>query len=876
MTRKSKVVFFRNIFCIIAILLLLFSVGCSSSSSTDENQIPIDESADPVEPEPVEPEPVEPEPVEPEPVEPEPVEPEPVEPEPVEPPKTTVEINRDDKGVWFITGTQDASLFNIYEAQGYAVASDRLWQSETFRRAAKGKLAEIFGEDQLKTDIFMRTIGYSDQELEEAYNDLNPQTQEIITGYTAGYNRRIAEIRADKSLLPFEFAAVGARLGVEFIPQDWTASDILAWLALFQRNFDSEGYEKQGQLDNAKLFKELYEKFPNDFLSMFQDLRWINDPDAVTYIPKSGKTETEDITEKNVTKVSILGRAENTDPVKISNLPDIGQAAENMADLKNTVINNMKKINAFVQMGSYAWTIAGSKTASGNPILYSGPQMGFSVPGIICEGSIRAGELNVSGMALAGVPGILIGRTPHHTWSSQVGHAHTVDYYLEAQSAVTLHRVETIKVAGGEDVQLPVYRTSHGPVINPLPYNPETYVPDPVNPIVAWKYAHWGYELKSLKSLYQFTTAASMDEFGEAVQGVGMSQHFCYADKDGNIAYWMSGRDPVRPEGEYRLPQGFIPTAVVQEWDPAIIKPKATDRNTAQGFYSGWNNKSELEYGSSLNNPSYSFGPFHRAHVLDEYFSSHDNLTFEQIRDMALDIAATDSFRMGGNPWTFVSGYFSNAVNADPTETRTAALAVLEAWDGHFVDGGKENWASGTDRSDGWMLMDAWTREAVRLTFEDELGEETYGKQDVTILFNAMLHSLAGPDSGIVNIYNWFQNLSDSTAPQTAETIIVTALDNALTALGDRPWGVGRRGEITYQHDMIGPVHTMPFSSRSSYAHCVEMGAEGPVRIDSMFLLGESGNIIMNPDGTPEFDPNFFSMTDVYDKFVYRNFPLFN
>ena len=58
-------------------------------------------------------------------------------------------------------------------------------------------------------------------------------------------------------------------------------------------------------------------------------------------------------------------------------------------------------------MGSYAWAIKGSKTSSGNPIIYSGPQMGFTVPSIIGEGSIRAGGLNISGMQSRGFPASL-------------------------------------------------------------------------------------------------------------------------------------------------------------------------------------------------------------------------------------------------------------------------------------------------------------------------------------------------------------------------------------------------------------------------------------------------------------------------------------
>ncbi len=774
----------------------------------------------------------------------------------------TIKTIRDDKGVWFITGPDDATLFDVFEAMGYAVATDRLWQAEKFRRSARGRLAEIFGQDQLNTDIYMRTIGYSDQELQDAFDALDSESQSVIKGYASGFNRRIAEIRSDRSLLPFEFHAVGASLGIDFVPDDWTASDILAWESLMLRNFDPEGFESHMQTDNALLYQGLATKFPNDFQGMFEDLRWTNDPDALTYIPKDGS-----------------GKAKNrssSKKISASAVPNIRQAAGNMVEIRNNVMEKLKKINAYVKMGSYAWTVAGTKTASGNPTIYSGPQMGFSTPSIIIEGSVRAGGLNVSGMAIPGLPGIILGRTPHHAWSMQVGHSHTVDYYLEDPSAVTLHRTETIKVAGQDDVLLPVFRTSHGPVINPIPFDPETYVADPENPIISWKYSHWGYELDATKGFLNIIRAETMDEFGEGIEYVAVSMHFCYADRDGNIAYWMSGRDPVRPAGEYRFPQGFIPGTVPLEWDSAVLIPRSTDRNTAQGFYSGWNNKTSAGYGNSYNNYNYLFGPFHRAHVIHEYLSVHDNLAFEELRDLALNIAATDSVRGGGNPWEFAKDNFISAVtSAGVTDKHQAALDLLTAWDGHFVAGGAPEWASGIDRSDGWILMDTWIREVIRLTFEDELGD-FYASENRTILFNSILHGLAGESSGIVNNYNWFQNLQDETAPQTADTIIVAALDTVLAELGDQPWGSGERGEITYTHDLLEDVHTMPFSSRSTYAHCVEIGPSGPVRIESMFPLGESGTILMGTDGQPVFDEHFFSMTEVFDSFAHRDFPLFD
>jgi penicillin amidase len=775
--------------------------------------------------------------------------------------KTTVDVTRDAKGVWFISGTKDATYYNIFEAMGYAVATDRLWQAEKYRRTARGRLAEIFGSSQLQTDIFMRTMGYSDQELQAGFDALDKETQSVIQAYVAGFNRRIAEIRKDKSLLPYEFAAIGAKAGIEFIPEDWSVSDVLAWEALMLRNFDPEGYENQEQLNNAKLYAMLYLKSPNNVQAMFDDLRWTNDPEALTYI-------------------SFKTRAAQSKIQEYESLPavdDISEAADAIIGTRKAVTENLKEINAYVKMGSYAWTVSGKKTATGNPILYSGPQMGFFVPSIVMEGSVRAADLNISGMSIPGIPGIVVGRTPHHAWSMQVGHGHSADYYIESADAVKLHRTETIKVAGAASVQLPVYRSSHGPIINPMPYDPSTYIPTILNPIVSWKYAHRGYEFQTIKAYLDIARAQNMDDFGKAIENVGVSQHFCYADKDGNIAYWMSGRDPLRAAADYRFPQGVLSGAAVMEWDAAVLKPRSTDRNTTRGFYGGWNNKTSGNYANSSNNPSYFFGPFHRAHVIDEYLSSHDKLTYEQLRDLALDIAATDSFGLGGNPWQFVSKYFSDAVRANPVSSGydcISLLSLLENWDGHFVSGGASQWASGKDRADGWMLADAWIREAIRLTFEDELGDY-YKDQNMTVLFNVMLHGLKGASSEITNKYNWFQNLSDPKAPQTANEIIVTALDNAVVKLGAAPWGKDKRGTIEYKHELIGTVHTMPFTSRSTYGQCVEVGTAGPVRIQSMFPLGESGNITMGADGKPVFDKNFFSMTTEFDNFTPREFPLF-
>jgi penicillin amidase len=260
--------------------------------------------------------------------------------------------------------------------------------------------------------------------------------------------------------------------------------------------------------------------------------------------------------------------------------------------------------------------------------------------------------------------------------------------------------------------------------------------------------------------------------------------------------------------------------------------------------------------------------------VIYDYLINHDNLTFEDVRNLALNIATTDTPRTwigngGGNPWKFAEDDFSAAVHANSTEAREAALTLLEDWDGHFVAGGESEWVSGTDRADAWVLMDAWLREVIRLTFEDELDTAniTYEDHSELLLFNVFLHGLAGESSGVVNQYNWLQNLSDAAAPQTADDIIVVALDNVLDALGNQPWGKNARGVIEHKHDIFGTVHTTPFASRATYAQCVEFDPSGPVRIESLFPMGQSGNI---------FSPDFRSMNKLFDSFEHRPFPLFD
>jgi len=332
-----------------------------------------------------------------------------------DPPVTT----RDELGIWFIEG---GDLYGVFEAMGYAVATDRLFQMDLNRRTARGKLSEVLGPDRLETDVFLRTIAYSEDELTAEFNALSEDAQTVVQGYTDGINRRIAEIQSNWMVMPYEFW-IGSfyyiyieGLGFNYLPTPFTVNDTLAWTAMFFRGFDPEALNRQ-QLDNYALFQTWAAVYPDEYQAMFFDLRWINDPSAQTMIPAPPGAKTDP--------------APGLPTVTADDFPDMREAVEKIGNRIDAYKRQLDELGTLPKMGSYAWAVSGDKTATGNPILYSGPQMGFDVPSVVTEGSIRGGGLEVSGMHVPGLPGIAVGRTPHHAWSAQVGHAHTTDYYIE-------------------------------------------------------------------------------------------------------------------------------------------------------------------------------------------------------------------------------------------------------------------------------------------------------------------------------------------------------------------------------------------------------------------------------------------------------------
>lgn len=745
----------------------------------------------------------------------------------------SVDSSRDNLAVWEITG---GDIESVFETMAYNIAVDRLWQFELYRRTGRGQLAEIFGPDMLESDQLTRIIGYSNAELQSGIDTLDPEGRAVLAAYVAGINRRVTEVRSDPLLLPGEFNSLGIQ------PEFWTTADLLAWMVHVMRGFDSEALHT-GQIDNTALLQELSDLFPADADRMFTDLRWRNDPDA-----------------RSVTGGAAVAASHEPFPLPLpTDFPPMSDAAQNVRERMERIRTNLEKVGAKVKFGSYGWCVSGSDTHSGLPTLYSGPQMGFDAPPPLVEGSIRGGGLDVTGMAIPGLPGFLIGRTRNFAWGLQVGHAHTVDYYLEPPLVPEFVRDETIKVLGESDVTIPVYRSERGPVIEPIPFVP-------VAPVISWRYANAAVELKVIETLLSIWRARNVEEFGNALFNLPASMHVMYAGKDGTIAYFMSGRDPVRAEGTNPL---FLQNGDGSEdWPiPLELKARPQSINPASGYFAGWNDKASPTADNSPNNLVQGhFGVYRRGHVIADYIEATPMPTFAELRDLSLRIATTDSFSHGGKPHEFILNSLTTAAGLNPTPERMEAIQLIQNWDGQFIPGGPSAWATGETRDDASVLADAWLREIIKLMFEDELETATltYEDQPADLLFNVLLHAL-DPMGGIQNTYFWFLDRTGRGVPTAPFLLMSLALDNVLADIGSPPYDV-ERGVLSFVHPIYGEVQTSPFANRSTWAQAVEMGSSGASRSVSLFSLGQSG-FLKNGEFEPIFDENYFSQHDAYNAF---------
>ncbi|MFW5955292.1 MAG: penicillin acylase family protein [Rhodothermales bacterium] len=484
---------------------------------------------------------------------------------------TSVTIERDDWGVPRILAETEAAAFY---AQGFAAAEDRLFQMETFWRAATGRLAELTGADGVEADMAIRTVFYTTSEREAQFDALPEHIRELVSNYVAGINAYIALARSTSSLLPAEYGLPPlSSIGIE----DWDVDRAVAVMQFFARLFGAWGGQELERLAELQTHGSEW----------FEENRPINDPSAPTTLQDGpavavreamyrGPTVREEVIE------SMVARRERVDAaLRRNGIPE--------------------------KFGSYAAVVAGARSESGFGMLLGAPQMaeprvtgvGAVDRNVTWESEIVVGDpdspdLHIAGISVPGLPGVIIGRTPHYAWSITSGVSDNVDTYVITTVDTTFsgyvydgatrafgETEETIEVRGGDPVSFQRRRTIHGPVFLADLANRQAF---------AYRYAFWEQELDLLSALYDLWKATSVGAIDAAVSRFPVSFNYLYLHRDQTIGFYHLGNYPIRPEdADPRLP---LMGDGSQEWERMRTfseLPQGT--NPASGYYVNWNNK---------------------------------------------------------------------------------------------------------------------------------------------------------------------------------------------------------------------------------------------------------------------------------------------
>lgn len=574
---------------------------------------------------------------------------------------TAPTIQRDNYGVPHIK----ASTWNdAFFQAGYAVAQDRLWQMETSRRLARGQMAEAFGPSYIASDKETLLDGYTDAELDKQLHDLSPTAQAAMENYAKGVNAYIAEATANKTL-PAGYANAG------FTPRPWTAEDSVA---ICVRLFQLFGRGGADQLRDFALLTYLRSQpgAKGKELDIFDDLEWQNDAKAIPTLPENDDPQAANPPLRvSFTRADTEAQLQQLPQLSLLELLPAIQFGEK-AESKKVAMS----VHAPFKTGSYCVVVGPGKSAAEEPLLLSGPQMGFTTPSIVHEMSIEAPGVQVSGIDVPGVPGVVIGMTPHVSWGLTSGVADTEDIYYFPAAATghyfygaedkALDDVKfNLKVKGQPDQTVDQQRTIFGPVVL---HARNTYF--------VKRAAYAGEEMKSYDALLGLYNANTANDVDHTIARATMSFNFFFVTPGGDFGWRYLAKMPIRATGlDPRVPVRAEPK---NDWK-GFLKPDQMPHaiDPKQGFLANWNNK-----------PA-SWWPNYDAPIWGRIFRNEtllDQLTKPKLQEQDLEMAAWSIARTDETAKYF-RPYYERVIAPAGAPNGAEAARLLRSFDGRLMDG---------------------------------------------------------------------------------------------------------------------------------------------------------------------------------------------
>lgn len=709
--------------------------------------------------------------------------------------RDTVTVRRDERGIPYIEARNEADL---YFAQGYATAQDRLWQMDLLRRTARGELSEIFGQATLGEDKRRRIYGFA-QLSETTAQQATPQVKAALAAYAQGVNAFIQSL--DEKSLPIEFRLL------QYRPRPWRPADSIVLGKILAEALSTtwDIDVARGQFSNIskeQLEELVPETSPLDVLIVGNDAPKEKAAFALKQTSSSNRNRAS-------TRKGLLREIAFAAQTSRRSLERLGLYAEDLAASNN-------------------WVVSGAHTVSGKPLLASDPHLTASAPSIWHMIELRAPNLHVAGVTIPGTPGVIVGHNAMIAWGVTNLGPDVQDVYLEKFDKENPRRYKTpegwreaqvrreeIKVrksftdAATTSVAFDVTTTRHGPLI--LERGDERY---------ALRWTLLDPQSNELEAFFNINRAGDWNDFRAALKNYpGPAQNFVYADVSGHIGYYGAGRIPVRKTGDGSLPYDGATDA--GEWTsfipfdqlPHVYDPPSGIIVSANNRIVGHNYPYFLTH--------YWAAPY-RAHRI------YDLLKIKQ------RLAANDFRRIQADSYSFADAIFASEVTklarplaATSNEWR-ALLTTFEKWDGFSSEDSRP------------MALAAQMRAVFR---------------------RRILTNLIGTEATrqlTLPTVNTFIDKTIQTRPRkllpkefdSYEALILACYTDARAALAkqlgadERQWTWGRTGQIRFPHPLavvplIGAQFAVPPLPRFTG------GSGGTVNVGagvSMRLIADTGN----------------------------------
>jgi len=524
--------------------------------------------------------------------------------------KEPVEILRDEWGVNHIYAKNQHDLFF---AQGYAAAKDRLFQFEIWRRQATGTVAEILGEREVKRDIGARLFKFRG-DMKQEMNHYHQDGEEIITAYSDGVNAYIGEILKTPDQLPIEFKLLNIK------PGKWTPEVVISRHQGLLGNIGTE--LKTGRAvarlgsEKVKELSSFHPKVPDIDLdpSINKELLFDDILELYDAFRASVKYEAEDV------------QAEYRTDKKLNARLNILPQDESMEDK--------------LSIGSNNWVVGANKMADGATLMANDPHRTISVPSLRYMTHLVAPGWNVIGGGEPEIPGLSIGHNEYGAWGLTIFGTDSEDLYVYELNPNNLRQYkyqgkwedmkvisESIKVKGKSDIMTDLLYTRHGPVTYVDSLHKKAYAVR-----CGWLEPGAAPYLASLR----MDQAKTWEEFREACSYSHIpSLNMVWADKKGNIGWQVVGYQPIRKNFSGLVP---VPGDGRYEWDGRLpVKERPNTYNPAKGFIATANQNLTPDDFTRWDATGYSWADPYRGNRITEVLETDKKLTMDDMKALQVD-----------------------------------------------------------------------------------------------------------------------------------------------------------------------------------------------------------------------------------------------